>query len=155
MNFQAWKAGGLSLALIVGCVLTGCGGDGTSKASVSGTVTYNSQPVKGGSITLTPIAGAPDDTPMRPAAGIVNADGTFVLGTDTTDDGASIGKHRVSYSPPSSDWDPPEWDGSGEPPQAPKSEYDGLIPSKPETEVVAGKNNLAVELVQAPPPPAE
>lgn len=152
LNAYVWKGLGLSLAVVAGASLTGCSGDGTSKASVTGSVTYNSQAVKGGFVTLTPIAGAPDETPMRPAAGAVKPDGTFVLGTESEDDGASIGKHRVSYSPPDIEWEAPEWDGTGEPPQKPKSEYEGLIPSVVEVEVPAGGTTLKIELVQAPPP---
>lgn len=154
LNACVWKGFGLSLTLVACAALTGCG-DGTTKSTVTGTVTYNSQPVKGGSVTLTPIAAGEDGPLMRPASGNVNPDGTFVLGTETTDDGASIGKHRVSYSPPDDSGERPEWDGTGEPPKVQPSEYAGLVPKVLEFEVKSGENVLPIELVPAPPPPEQ
>jgi hypothetical protein len=147
---MTWKCCGLVLAIGLGCaILVGCGGDGTTRAPVTGTVTYNSQPVNGGSITFTPLrTGAEGEAPARPAAADVQSNGTFTAGTDKPGDGVSIGKHRISYSAPTIPWEAPEWDGTGEPPAAPKSEYEGLVPSVTEVEVKSGGNDLKVELVQ-------
>jgi hypothetical protein len=128
-------------ALIAVSFAAGCGGAPRSK--VTGKVTMNGQPVKGGSLSFAPLA-TDSKSNAKPATAEVQEDGTFVVGTDKPDDGAAIGKHQVLYSPPPSTV---EWDGYGEPPPGLTSPYEGLIPKQAEIEVKAGDNDLTIELV--------
>jgi hypothetical protein len=96
-------------------------------AAVTGRVTCNGQPVKGGSITFSPIAQGKED-PGKAASGTITENGEFRLSTYADNDGAVIGKHRVSFS-------------SDDPYNFPCGQ-----PSTQELEVVAGKNEFNIEL---------
>ena len=122
---------------------TGCGSGGTSKGPVKGKVTFNGQPVTGGSISLTPAG----ELKATIAGGEVGADGTFVITTEKQGDGAAIGKHTVGYAAPP--MEQPEWDGYGKAPEAKVSPYAGLTPTVTEFEVKAGQNELNIELAPA------
>jgi hypothetical protein len=131
--------------------VAGCGGaSGPPTAPVKGKVTFEGQSVTGGNVTFAPIAEPGKLESGAPATGAVQSDGSFVLGTNTESDGAVIGKHRVSYSPPPESGEAPEWDGVGAPPAAAKSPYLGLIPSQQEVEVKSGDNEVTIDLVRAP-----
>jgi len=87
-------------------LLSGCGG-GASLAEVSGKVTdENGQPVTSGTITFNPVSTG-DGNPGKSASGEIGSDGTYKLSTYKANDGAQLGKHRVSYSPPAGDDDAP------------------------------------------------
>lgn len=148
-----WLAG---LAVIgLALVLPGCAKDAFPTAPVKGKVTYQGQPVTGGTITLRPLGGGGTSVNLgKPASGDVQPDGTFVLGTKGAGDGAVIGKHEVRYSAPavaaSGDLKPGE--------SLPRSPYDGLAPQQQEVQVAKGQNELSIELIKAdgaaPPQPA-
>src|SRR5687768_5398937 len=79
--------------------LTGCG---AKTSTVSGKVTYQGQPVTGGSVTLMPQSGG-EGTPAasgKPAAANVQPDGSFTMAPGTDAGGASPGMNRVVYSAP-------------------------------------------------------
>lgn len=134
-----------TVAVLGGVV--GCGG--AAKAKVTGKVMYQGQPVQGGSVTLAPQTTPDAEQAARPAAGEVKPDGTFVLGTDRTADGAAIGTHKVNYSVPVAVI---EWDGYGQPPPGAYSPYAGLVPLKNEIEVKPGENEVIIELVNPAAP---
>src|SRR5688572_28324839 len=69
----------------------GCGGSSTKMAPVAGKVLLDGEPVTIGYVTTMPLAGPG-------AKGVIQPDGSFVLGTLTESDGASIGAHRVSIA---------------------------------------------------------
>lgn len=125
-------------------LLMGCGGSDFSTADVSGTVTLNGQPVTGGTIMLTPIATGDSKLPGKGAAGRVQKDGSFVLTTYEEGDGAIIGKHSLSYIPPTAT----EGAANAKPGTVFKSPYSGVKPKKPEVEITSGDNTLTVELVK-------
>src|SRR5215467_983540 len=87
---------GAGVLFLLGAV-AGCGNGG--RASVSGKVTVNGKPVTAGLVSFTPIASGAKD-PGKPAAGEVQKDGTYTLGTESINDGAVAGKHSVRYTPP-------------------------------------------------------
>lgn len=85
------------LFLVVGC------GDDTGLAkryAVSGTVTYNGEPVEQGQINFIPAKG--DDANARPANGTIEK-GQYSLTTATPNDGALPGEYKVAVTSKSVD----------------------------------------------------
>lgn len=137
-------------AVIVG--FSGCG-ENSDRAPVVGTVTFEGQPVTGGTLTFVPMVAGQHDKSGKPATGTIQMDGHFVLGTDTEDDGAIIANHTVAYSPPVTTWEAPEWDGRGKPPVPPASPYDGLVVKTVAVQVHEGENTIDIELQAVPKKP--
>lgn len=135
-----WLPWVLCSALVV-TVFTGCGESGPKTYPVTGTVTTGGKPVTGGSLTFAPI-GVSGDQAIQPSVTTVQSDGTYKL-----DKGTVPAKHRVLYVAPVIPWEMPEWDGKGKAPEAPKSEFDGLVPKESEVEITAGENKIDIELV--------
>lgn len=79
------------LACLVTCLAAGCGGSGDQleTAPVSGTVSYNGELLKIGSLLFVPEDGGPS------AQGKIEEDGSYTMGTYTATDGAILGKHKV------------------------------------------------------------
>lgn len=88
----------LLLALTLLPFLSGCGGGRPSIEPAKGKVVCNGQPVTAGSVSFVPIGESGSEAGGRPAVGTVGPDGTFVLTTYETGDGAIVGKHRVEYA---------------------------------------------------------
>jgi hypothetical protein len=59
--------------------------------TVEGTVTLNGEPLAGAKVTFTPDEG-------RPATGVTNQEGRYRLTTKKANDGAAVGRHRISIS---------------------------------------------------------
>lgn len=74
--------------------MAGCGGSSyeLETATVSGTVTIDGQPLSSGYVYVLASKG-------RMAKGIIQEDGSFVLGTYDSDDGAQVGTHPVIVVP--------------------------------------------------------
>jgi hypothetical protein len=135
---------------VLAVLATGCGGADFPTAGVEGTLKYNGEPVKGGQLTFVPVpTGTPAEGEKTPKGGvaIVQEDGRFSVSTYGTDDGAVVGKHTVSYSPPA----PPPSDTGSHDEQTPKSPYAGLVLKTPEVTVEDSGNTFELELV----PPAK
>lgn len=83
-------ATGIVCLIAINLCLLGCGGGGSSKptASVSGTVTFNGQPVKAGLVNFE------SDPPGNAAQGELK-DGKFTL-----NGAVFLGKYKVSVGPP-------------------------------------------------------
>ncbi len=84
------------VALVASCLIpcVGCGqgagtGAGGETVPVKGKVTYKGQPVTQGVVTFEPVDAG------RVATGDIQSDGTFVLTTVKTGDGAVVGRHKV------------------------------------------------------------
>ena len=131
----------LVAALLAG--MTGCawGGAEYKVAPVKGKVTAKGEAVKGGSVNLQPmeVAGAKTGSLGKPASGEVKEDGTFVLSTYGKEDGAVVGKHRVTYMPVL------QGAKSYEDKPAP-SPYAGLKAKPDQVEIKSGPNEIAIEL---------
>lgn len=71
--------------------VVGCGGNAheLETAPVSGTVTLDGKPLPNGFVYIVPAKG-------RMAKGVINQDGSFVVGTYEADDGAQVGTHNVT-----------------------------------------------------------
>ena len=76
----------------------GCGGSGLvlpPLGKVRGTVAHNGKPLTSGTVTFTPITGKGAEG-GHVATGEVESDGSYVLTTFDTGDGAVLGQHAVS-----------------------------------------------------------
>jgi len=101
--------------------------------------------VNAGSLTFTPIPADGNQQPGKPGAAEVQPDGRYFVGTYSRNDGAVIGRHRVSYAPPVLPFPEGKEPKPGESP--PSSGYEGLVPKAAEVEVRPGSNTIDVELV--------
>jgi hypothetical protein len=83
----------IALFLISALLLLGCSPSGQVKVyPVKGRVNYEGKPmVGGGAISLIPLI----DQPGKTAAGIIQPDGSYVLGTYRENDGSMAGEFRV------------------------------------------------------------
>ena len=106
-------------------VLTGC--DSYSRTAhiekvvpASGIVTYQGKPLEGYRVVFMPTDG------RRPASGVTDAQGRFVLGTNAANDGAPAGTHKVAFT-----WAPPQ---TGEPGQESVIDTPGKMP-KPKVKI--------------------
>ncbi len=93
------------LSGILGC---GSGENLPDTMPVTGTITYNSAPIRGGTVTF-----HPQGDGGNPAFGLVAADGTYALTTYESDDGAVSGSHKVTVEVFPGQWAAEE-DGAGE-----------------------------------------
>ena len=122
----------LSLAAVV---MTGCSKKGALEtAPVSGKVTYRGKAVPTGTVMF-----VPDEGPA--ATGEIDSSGSYKLTTYSTDDGAVIGKHKVTITALQGMGDAlPEQRSPTPPPLVPakylSGETSGLV-----AEVKAGTNN--------------
>jgi len=87
------------LLLAFSFVSAGCGSgygpraEQAASVPAAGVATWKGQPLAGFRITLHPADS------QRPASGVTDAEGRFVLGTNALDDGAVPGTHKVSVIP--------------------------------------------------------
>ena len=87
--------------LCVGVMITiaGCGASNPNTTAVTGTVTYDGEPLEGATVTLTPEAGS---NGARGASGLTDASGNFTLSTvfpdGETKPGAVGGNYTVRVS---------------------------------------------------------
>ena len=81
----------------VGVMITiaGCGASNLPTTPVTGTITYDGEPLEGATVTLTPDAGS---TGSRSASAVSDASGNFVLTTVFTDGATAEGAIAGSYS---------------------------------------------------------
>jgi hypothetical protein len=93
----------LQLPLLAVVLAAGCGNSGASPdiyetVDAAGTLTYNGQPIEYYQVTF-------HQEGKRPAQGLTDKDGKFVLGTNAAGDGAPAGKHKVTvtFAPPTPD----------------------------------------------------
>lgn len=127
-----------SLAFVAGCG----GGDQMETATVTGKVTQDGKAVTGGTITFYPKAeeGKPSG---KPATGEVGSDGSYTLSTYANNDGAVVGMHEVSYSPPADEVAEPEEGGHSDTGSTQKE----LVPETKEVKVDTGSNTIDIKLV--------
>lgn len=74
-------------SLVLFAALSGCD-NGPQIVPLKGKVTYKGAPLKFGSVMLQPVAG-------QPATAVIEPDGTFILSTNKSGDGATVGENRV------------------------------------------------------------
>ena len=83
----SWRSLRLLLLVLLSASI-GCGED-SKFGNVHGVVRLEGAPVTKGTVRFVPDAG-------KGAVGTIQSDGTYILGTRGSKDGASIGKHRVA-----------------------------------------------------------
>lgn len=91
----------LMLAMFAGLVsMPGCAGGGAegdadrpARTPAAGKVSYKGSPVEGATVVLSPTAEG-----GKPASGLTDATGMFVLRTFETDDGAIAGDYKVTVT---------------------------------------------------------
>jgi hypothetical protein len=82
------------LALAIAAGLTGCGpGNGLTLGKVRGKITYKGQPVTYGMVTFAPDESKGTQGPL--ALGTIATDGTYIMSTEQSGDGAIVGSHKV------------------------------------------------------------
>ena len=119
----------------------GCGGN--SYQPVRGQVVFTDNSpataLEGGQVVFRTKGG---EGKVLTATGSIDAQGRFVLGTDTTNDGAAIGKYEILITPPS---------GSGDTPVAGiiDRKYEKFETSGLSQDVVKGENNLTLTVERA------
>lgn len=134
---------GLTLAVAAGLFASGCGSGGPRMGRVSGTVTYQGEPLKAGTVTF--IA---TDTQRPNATGTIEADGSYSLQTSVPGDGAVVGDYKVAIS----DLDPNDFNTEmpGMPLQIPKSaipkQYTDAGTSGLTATVESGRNRFDFDL---------
>jgi hypothetical protein len=139
---------GLTAAASVTCCLAlspGCGGR-EGMAPVRGTVTYKGQPLTTGQVQFIP------DQPgiIRGAFGMIDESGRYALSTHDAEDGAYVGKYKVTVASRGPDLPIPakkrgkmmaeDMQGSGKP--LIPARYFDQEKSKLSAEVAAGKTNV-------------
>ena len=77
---------------LVGALCTGCGSKGPRLTPVEGVVTLDGEALEGAVVLFEPEAGG------RPATGVTDAQGKFVLKTLEEGDGARVGMNLVSVA---------------------------------------------------------
>jgi hypothetical protein len=85
----------LALFALASLLPLACGGPGAGKASVSGKVTYNGQPVIRGTVSFKPV-----NPEGKIATGAIQPDGSYSLQTEEPGDGALPGDYKVGISAP-------------------------------------------------------
>jgi hypothetical protein len=110
--------------------LAGCGAD-ANVASVNGVVRVDGKPLTTGTVRFVPPAG-------RAAAGKIQSDGTFTLGTFGDSDGALLGRHQVAVI--AFEVGPVQRTEGGRPPPAPTK------PLVPQRYMAPGTSGLTFEV---------
>src|SRR4051794_23200847 len=80
----------LSACLIA---LTGCSNNGLTLGRVQGKITYKGQPVSAGEVFFMPDESKGTTGP--PALGSISSDGSYVMSTEESGDGAIVGIHHI------------------------------------------------------------
>lgn len=148
------RFGSLGVLLIaIACLTSGCGSSGEHPtAKVSGLVTIDGQPLKFGSVLFVPEGNLPS------AEANIRSDGTYDLGTYTSNDGAVIAKHKVMITARLASGSALPEDsvkGAAGTVSAIPEKYGDLEKSGLVAEVTADTNEIDFALVTAAPKPTE
>lgn len=133
--------------LVVGCGPAAPSGDVLDTVPAGGVLTYQGKPLAHHQVLLYPQAAG-----GRPAAGTSDAEGKFVLGTNTTDDGAVVGTHQVAVlyvGPPNANPEAGMNDFSAPPPpdvKIPEKYMDGKTSGLTVEIPSGGNSSLSIEL---------
>lgn len=118
------------LGVGLGCVLTGCGGEGYTVAPVSGTVTVNGKPTANVLVSFQPMASESNINPGPGSQAVTDASGHYELKLVVANEdrlGAVVGQHRVRFYSADSKVLPPDFD-YGSLDVAPPKPVDSVLP---------------------------
>ncbi len=129
------------MALIFVSAASGCSSENRIEtATVSGTVTFNGDPLQIGSLLFVPVTGGPS------AEANIGTDGSFEMGTYDDDDGAVLGEHKVmitAFTAPGGSGLPEDViDGDGAPVSVIPDFYGDLEKSGLKVDVKSGENTI-------------
>lgn len=96
MNKQFFSAGLALPALLVVIASVGCSKSPYSTSPVKGVVTLDGQPLGEGKVMFTPVSQGDPSKTGKAGYGPLNPDGTFIMSTYGSDDGAIVGPHWVT-----------------------------------------------------------
>jgi hypothetical protein len=134
-----WKSAVFAVTLVISAA--GCG---ASLAPVTGKVTWNGEPVKGGTLIFSPVTESAN-APGRPGSAEIQSDGTFVVSTERPRDGAVVGRHRITFTPPPQELTQEQ---RTDPTYiAPPPPYMNVQPREAEVEIKSGSNTVEIQLV--------
>lgn len=88
---QQFTVSSFMFALLAAACLAGCSSQ-PELSVVKGSVTYNGQPLKFGTVMFQNVKGG------QPAVGMIQADGTFTMATPKAGDGVKPGSYEVSVT---------------------------------------------------------
>jgi len=130
-----------AMALIFVSAASGCSSENRIEtATVSGTVTFNGDPLQIGSLLFVPVTGGPS------AEANIGTDGSFEMGTYDDDDGAVLGEHKVmitAFTAPGGSGLPEDViDGDGAPVSVIPDFYGDLEKSGLKVDVKSGENTI-------------
>jgi hypothetical protein len=92
---MTWRAS--LVCVVLGVLLTGCGGRSYKTAPVSGKVTLDGKALSHASVMFIPEFDPGDKNPLPSSIGITDEDGhyTLVLNNSSKANGAVLGKHKI------------------------------------------------------------
>ena len=86
-----------SIFVLAAAITSGCSGSADHELAVArGTVTLDGKPLPQSKVMFAPISNRKNSKAGKPAFGVVDAGGGFVLSTYSPDDGAVVGDHWVT-----------------------------------------------------------
>jgi hypothetical protein len=93
---NCWKGAGSAAMYLAVTFTLGCSQSPYELAQVRGTVVVDGQPLPRAKVMFAPVEVTGSANPGKPAFGLLQPDGSFVLTTYNKDDGAIVGEHWVS-----------------------------------------------------------
>jgi hypothetical protein len=136
-----------SVAILLAAALAGCGGSNVKVYPVKGKVSFAGKPmVGGGSISFVPTT----DQKGKTAAGRIESDGTYVLGTYTATDGSMPGEFKVVINQETVKELPPTPDGT-----PPSAVSEASVPVKDQIPTTYGSDQTTTLTATVEPKPNE
>jgi hypothetical protein len=122
--------------------IAGCNKGPAPLSEVSGTVTMDGKPLAGCLVRFIPVADKSDNQQVT-SSGVADASGNYTLEAADGRKGAVVGKHKVVVTWPRQDRDKPP---PATPPPAIPPQYEQLLQTPIEKDVVAGSNTIPIEV---------
>jgi hypothetical protein len=91
-----WRLVGCSTIVVLGGAIGGCGSSYPKCVEVRGRVTYQGKPVKAGIVSFSRLGSTGGNSLVRPAAGDLQADGSYTMRTFRSGEGVLPGEYVVT-----------------------------------------------------------
>jgi len=136
----------LSAVLLIGGI-AGCNKPPYDLAPARGHVTLDGKPLSAAKVMFAPIANGESIKSGKPAFGLLDSDGAFILGTYSPEDGAIIGEHWVTIiRMPAERNQMPGNDSAKSGSGVPKTGWDRVMFPQPLTVSADGENDFKIAL---------